>query len=248
VGVVAAHATQKKADRARAIRPAPHRAYNAPMQSLETLWLRAREILALMHLALGDPQALFDLVRPSRKQARELRTWLAPLEALVRKLLLIEAQTLRTAGAPPAKPVQRTQPIQNETKSRRDAGGPSADARMPSARFVFSIQRPPIDPRICKGHGPRIMLELTRSPDFYRAQKRKTHKRLCLGVRLGLRYAALIRVIENPALFAKRLAKRIAQTPKLIAKIAAYPTPRETYLDPLLVQADLRARTLTDSS
>ncbi len=57
------------------------------MQSLETLWAKARDILALMRMALGDPQALFDLARPSRRQARELRAWLAPLEALVRKLL-----------------------------------------------------------------------------------------------------------------------------------------------------------------
>jgi protocatechuate 3,4-dioxygenase beta subunit len=211
--------------------------HTALMSFTETLWAKTRDILALMQMALGDPQALFDLVRPSRKQARELRAWLAPLEALVRKLLLIEAQTWGaawTAGVPPAKPVQRVQPIQSEAKSRRDAGGPSVDAKMPSARFIFPTQRAPIDPRICKGHGPRIMLELTRSPDFYRAQKRKTHKRLCLGVRLGLRYAALIRVIENPTPFVKRLAKRIAQAPKLMAKIAAYPTPRETYLDPLL--------------
>ncbi len=66
---------------------------------------------------------------------------------------------------------------------------------------------------------------------------------------LVLRYAALIRVIENPAPFVKRLARRIAQTPKLLAKIAAHPAHRGTYLDPLLIQADLaRGNPLTDSS
>ncbi len=104
-----------------------HTAYNAPMQSLETLWAKTRDILALMHMALGDPQVA---VRPCETLAspskRELRAWLAPLEALVRKLLLIEAQTLSTAGFHRHNLFSARNRTQMETKSRRSARRSSA--------------------------------------------------------------------------------------------------------------------------
>ncbi len=165
----------------------------------------------------------------------------------MRKLLLIEAQAFQaasTAGAPPAKIIKLGQAVRKETKSRRDASGP----KMPVPRFVFPTPYVKPDPRICKGYGPRIMLELTRSPAYRPPQERRTHKRLCLGVRLGLRYAALIRVIANPKPFAMRLAKRLIKTPKLFAKIAAYPEQRDTYLEPLMRAAERTKPIGADSS
>lgn len=204
-------------------------------QRLALLWAHAAETLALMRMAFGGPQDVFNLCRPSRKIVRELKAWLAPLEALVRKLLLLEARKLGTAWTAGASPARRRE---NKTIAREGAGAPFPL----TPRFTFPKPRGARDPRLCKGFGPRIMLILTRSPD-YRDPNSETwipkRKRFSPGVRYGLRYAALLAVLENPLRYAKRLARQLVKKPDTPRAIIHAQAPRGNFLDALIYQADL---------
>ena len=187
------------------------------------LWSRAREALALMAMALGDPQAIMNLCWPSRRERREILSWLAPLEVLARKLLLIHASTLA--------------PIPPRTHTPAPPPAPVREAKaIAPLRATFRVLKPRRKAPQLK-HLPRINIFMQRPPPPpLRWRKRG---RLSPAVRLALRYQALIDVLERPGPAARRLARKLRANACLAYMLAVSACP----VEPGYFWHDLRAAT-----
>lgn len=163
------------------------------------------------------------------RQSTHYKQWLYALEALVRKLVLLEALAL-------APPLPKLRPLQLPLICTKLSEPPRA--RSAERGHAFRLW-----PR-AKAHPARIRLlgkpqshaELDRDA-LYQAQLDRL-KRARLNrpapVQLMLRRInALSRVLEKPLPYAKRLARKLRRAPKtFLAKIALKRQPRSPYVDP----------------
>lgn len=182
------------------------------------LWEAAREVLALMASALGGPALIATMGKLERRTRRNILDWLAPLEVLVRKLLLLEAALVpRRAeakfrkGAPP----QRAAPPRGKC-------APPHPEKPPTWRVAFSLSASaPRKP--ARNAGPRIRDLNARytPPPLKPARPRRD-----AALKLAMRYEALRRVLDNPAPHARRLARRLERHPPAARRIAGTPAPR----------------------
>lgn len=186
------------------------------------LWHLARHLLTTMLLALGAPAAIADRATLTRPAKREIMAWLAPLECLVRKMLLIEAAALPRPAERPHAPRRISKAmIAAWTKKRARKTHVADPARPASWRVTFhlKIPRDPLDRKAPPDRtGPRMRpLQTVLVRDIWsdRAQvgrerdnaRRAEARKQAISRKLAERYEAVRRVIENPLPHAERLAR-----------------------------------------
>jgi hypothetical protein len=99
--------------------------------SREDRWLHLADLIAMVIAIFGSPAAIA-ATRILRRAARiDILHWLAPLEALARRLLLLEAAELPPRNAPPSRAFNNAR-IAN---ALRDAPPPSEDPAQWRVRF-----------------------------------------------------------------------------------------------------------------
>jgi hypothetical protein len=188
------------------------------------LWIAAGAMFARLSAALGDAAAIAARDAFDTKHACAVRAWLRPLEAMVRKIVLIEAMAIARQLAPavfcvakraPAKPARARRPhcIAFRLWPRQPASaGPRIRSLGPPLR-VIEINR------------DRARLATAQHLNRVRCMRRPEQERL------AGRLAALARVIEKPAAAIRRLARKLAVAPKLALKLACARQPRTRLYD-----------------
>jgi hypothetical protein len=155
------------------------------------------------------------------------KQWLYALEALVRKLVLLEALALAPA-LPKLPPIQL--PLYMQMKLP-----PPPRERAKTYAFRLWPRAKPHPARIRLLGKAQSRAELERDA-LYRAQlerlKLARQKRLPEAQRIVRRIGALSRVLEKPLTYARRFARKLAKTSKqFLAKIALKRPPRSPYVD-----------------
>lgn len=164
------------------------------------LWSSARTMLQRLLFLVGPITALA-LARLTARERTEVFAWLHPLEAMVRKLLLIEAAAL----APPA---SRTLTAAAKQKSAANAA-----ARTPSFALLPAAARDaPCPARIRQLGSPLLLRDLWRERErAARIDRLRLAPRTAPNARLTNRLRALQRAIEKPLAHARRLARFLAR-------------------------------------
>ena len=175
------------------------------LEFLSRLWSNAREALTRLRASLLPLDTL------DRKERRELRSWITALEAFVRRIVLLEALHLDRG---PSGPHRRD--VHN---ARLKTRGPSK--RPPRLRLWPHPKR--TGPRI-RQLGPPVLVR-----DIWREQRRAAliarlaaarHQRRKPHLILADRIDALESVLAAPMRAARRLARKLAQLPRLALKLA----------------------------
>ncbi len=153
---------------------------NAP----RAFWLLAQSILNTLYNLFGEPQDIAQQGWVSRQSHALMARWIRSAEALLRRLLLLEAAALKL---PPA-PVSR---------------------RAPRVRTRRLHEFYPEDPQTW-----RVSLRCSAPQSRRRGGRTsRGGGALSDAFVLALRYEALLRAYNDPAPYAHRLARRLARTP-----------------------------------
>lgn len=151
-------------------------------------WLIAQAFMQSLYALFGNPE---DIAKAPYRQARaykQLATWIAAGEALLRRLLMIEA-----ANAPVLAPLKKR--VRVYQKREKIECAPDRPEAWPVSFRAF--------PRARKSWRAR------RS-----SRRRLFPRRIVDSWRLAVRYEALMRAYNNPAPYAARLARRLRAEPK----------------------------------
>jgi hypothetical protein len=197
-----------------------------------SLWTAARAMFARLRAAIGESAVIAGYARLNDGERRSIRVWLRPLEAMVRKIVLIEAMALALEPEAPSRPRRKT------TRAR-------AGKRRTSLRLWPRNPPPSRGPRI-RALGPDIMVR-----DIYRDRARLALARHLSairgartpeGLRVAARIDALERVIARPRPAARRLARKLRVKPSLALKLAVATPPRsKVYAEPEYALSSVRA-------
>jgi hypothetical protein len=176
------------------------------LELLSRLWSNAR--LALTRLRAS----LFPLDTLDRRERRDLRRWLAALEAFVRRIVLLEALHLKERGSSDPH-------VQRQQNAGLKARAPTK--RRPRLRLWPQAKR--TGPRI-RQLGPPVLVR-----DIWREQRRDAliarlkaarGRRRKPHIILADRIDALESILAAPMRAARRLARKLAQLPSLAMKLA----------------------------
>lgn len=185
-------------------------------ETKDLLWSKARELFAAMCAEIGAASAIAAFVALERKQRRAILDWLVPLEALARKLLLIDAAAL-TLPAP--------RPRAQHTKAARPRRTAAFSIPIPSTLSARTAQPRirALDPVLVKD----IWREQARRARIAALKAQRATSRRPAPQRFADRIAALARVLDNPMPHAKRLARRLRRMPRprLVARHIANTLP-----------------------
>ena len=158
--------------------------------SLQDAWEHVADLYGWIVSLFGAPRALADRESLLRQTRRDILAWLAPVEALARRLLLLKALTL---PAPNCVPVFL--PSGRLTTAFVDTPAPALDENAETWRVRFSVWP----------HGTTRKAS-TATPLDTRRTGAITDNALPLARRLE----ALRRVLENPEIALKRLTRLLA--------------------------------------
>jgi hypothetical protein len=180
------------------------------------LWRVASQLLITLFNLLGEPQELARQHSMSAKDHKLASNWLRCVEALFRKLLLIEASHYE-------KHVTQTKLRQRAKRQRREM---AFFPESPEAwRVTFRIMergRP-------RPHGamrkPSPVRALPNAGEDARAPYHSAWP-------IAERFEALLRVHDNPAPYAERLARRLYANPERTASIVSEPPELQHRIDP----------------
>ncbi len=159
------------------------------------LWTLARRMLVDIFQNAGVTVfSRLALARPCVR--RRVRAWLAPLEAMVRKLLIVEAAALKP-------------PPPRAAKSKTPAARKPAAKRPPSFNLIPELAREPQCRARVRQIGPPLLVR-----EIWREQRRRAliaqlakAPRPAPFTRLINRVCAVARVVGNPLPHARRLAR-----------------------------------------
>ncbi len=158
----------------------------APRRAPITLWRFARTLIEDMHGLFGPPEHIAAAAYIKRELYRQMLTWIGAAEAFIRRLLFVEARALIAAGA--------------LTPSR---------ARKHAPRPKRRIELDPAQPQTWRVSFR--LLDESRSSRKARPNASATRfKTVRDAWPLALRCEALLRVFNDPYLYARRLARRLA--------------------------------------
>lgn len=113
---------------------------------LTRLWSAAHAMFQRMRAAIGDTEALAARRRLAAEESRAVRKWLGPLEAMVRKVVLVHALTLVESGAARSKRGDthaRTAPAELPTASAMRVCHPEPPAAPPAVTLI-ALAPPPV--------------------------------------------------------------------------------------------------------
>ena len=212
------------------------------MHDIETanpIWIRARAMFARAVAMLGDAAALASIPLLSRALRRDILAWIAPLEHVVRKLLLAEAAELHRAERARAKRRVRIEHVPlrgmaqtwnagSQTRASAKAIEKTASEDMRKidrtrpetwrARFSFALPRAH---HVTNSHAPRIRaLWGPYEPPSTPKSTPRVVRPDDSPFRLARRFEALRRVLENPMPHAARLARVLAREVQRVGQIA----------------------------
>ncbi|MEJ0060388.1 MAG: hypothetical protein WDM79_12805 [Terricaulis sp.] len=214
----------------------------------DSLWRIAEDILALMTMALGGPGLIAAIERLTRSAKRDILDWLAPLELLARKLLLVEAAKLpRPAEKRAATRALTLRMVKSWQHRRKPRLVPTEPNRPSTWRVTFRLALDPPRKRAPESQAPRIHVLgrplLVR--DIHHAQaaaarkaalaKRSATRANNTLKRLAQRFEAVRRVIRGPR--AARHSPRAhagAQSPRRFRRRAS-PSRRRRRQDAIAV-------------
>lgn len=175
---------------------APDRVRLAPI----ALWRIAEAFLRFMFVLFGAPEEVAASHTLSRKRALQLRDWLAAGEAMLRRLLLIEAaawtKRMRVSTPLPRKAAARVRRLMEFTADKPEAW---------RVRFQYFV-------------APAHM-RAAAAPRLKSAPRRRPLKRFYSAWPLAERFEALRRVFNDPGAFARRLARRLRARPHRAAAV-----------------------------
>ncbi len=188
----------------------------APRVAPLDLWRVAGAFLHTLHMLFGAPEAIAFKHEFTARTHAQLASWLRCAEALMRRLLLIEAS---------AYPKPNTRPLLRPARVRtRKLMSFTAEAPE-KWRVSFRCFSPPV-------HGGSVSAQgaMTKGAKRKRISR---EERWCAEnfkpVRfpsswpLAERYEALIRVFNDPSAYARRLARRLHATPYRIVEALRAP-------------------------
>lgn len=187
---------------------------NPPPERTRAFWNGVRFFIETIWSLFGGPESIAALRTITREDHKLLCSWLRKGEALVRKLLIIEAAELHIA----------------EKKYKQRA----AIKREKQARY-FNEDEP---------HAWRVSFCVTEGTerDTYpfarqkvRVPERLSQHRFCEARPLAERFEALLRVFDAPELYIKRAARLLRRCGAKIQAFAAVPLFEgyEDFFDPL---------------
>jgi hypothetical protein len=183
------------------------------------LWRRARDYFARMRTALS--------------QSADQRAWLRPLEAMVRKIVLLEAAKLARAPEPPKPKPQKLPPLVLSIYVR-PAPPPYPEPRPHKPRFRLWPRQAPPPVRIRSLAPPTLVRDLYRER-FREAQARQLNMtrfmRADEATRVAGRITALERILAKPIAAVRRLARKLRGQPKFALRLAVTRWPRSAHAD-----------------
>jgi hypothetical protein len=170
---------------------------------LSRLWSNAREALTRLRSSLVPLDVL------DRKERRDLGRWIAALETFVRRIVLLEALSL---DREPSRPHSRYQ-ANASLKGRRPRGPrlrlwPRAKTTGPRIR---PLGPPVLIPEVWREQHRRALIARLAAA---RGRRRKPH------IILADRIDALESILAAPMRAARRLARKLAQIPRLALRLA----------------------------
>lgn len=249
------------------IRPVGHSCEAAPIRTApRALWRVARAVLHTLHMLFGDPAAVATRHTLTAQAHAHMASWLRCAEAMLRRLLLIEASAIAKPNVRPLLHPRRArtrkpmsfQPEKPEDwrvrfncfepgprAPRRSTPGVAAAARrerlaklgaLPGQPvFVYRVAWDTHPPPRKEPASPVRRRTPHASPRPHHSTQDKfwVHERDLKPLRfhsawpLAERYEALIRVFNDPAPYARRLAKRLHATPHRVDEL--FRAPPETW-------------------
>jgi len=177
------------------------------LEFISRLWSNAREVLRRLRFSIGCLDVL------DRKESRDLRRWLTGIEGYVRRIVLLEALNILERGSSDPHRSVRTGAGSARLKTR----GP----RKPRLRLWPRAKH--TGPRARQLGTPLLVRDIWREQrraalvarlKASRGRRRKAH------VILADRMDAIEFIIEAPMRAARRLARKIKQSPRLALKLA----------------------------
>jgi hypothetical protein len=188
------------------------------------LWQIARAFIETLHAMFGGPEAIATRGVLTSKPYALLLSWLRCGEAMMRRLLMIEAQAF-------AKP--NTRPLLRPTRTRvRKAMSFEADQpetwRVSFRCFSSSLARggsvtAGLEPGVTKGKVRRKRVSREDRWSYENFTPAKFHN----AWPLAKRYEALLRVFNDPAPYARRLSRRLHATPHRAVELRQAPPEAE---------------------
>lgn len=193
--------------------PAPHR--TAPI----ALWRVAAAFLNTLHMLFGDPAHIARQHTLTGTAHALLASWLRCAEAMLRRLLLIEAS---------AYPKPNTRPLLHDAKRMRRKRVRKLMALYPEQPQAWRVSFRCMDRRRPRrpapkpaGAAPAIQTRISREDRWsYENFKRVTFRS---AWPLAERFEALIRIFNDPTLYARRLARRMHATPHRLREMLRAP-------------------------
>ena len=158
------------------------------------LWDAARYAMRWLVNLFGAPTDLADFTVLTPNEHRDLLSWLRPLEALVRSLLLIKAAEMPA----PERAARRGKTAPRRSRRLVEQDPETSERWRVSFRALPPVRRP----------GSR---------------RRASSADLPSAWPLAERLEAVIRVLENPSPFARRLARRLRARPDLAPRALRLP-------------------------
>ncbi|HYD88650.1 MAG TPA: hypothetical protein VEA80_14340 [Vitreimonas sp.] len=174
------------------------------------LWRIARAFLIALHALFGDPAQIAQRICFRRKEYETIARWVRAGEMLLRRLLLIEAAALQLAPTPVRARVKRAR------VRKLHAFHLEAPETWRVSFHVIDRGRRAAGHATPRTHAPGASSPAGAFPDAFP---------------LALRCEALLRAYNDPAPYARRLARRLARQPQRAAAILAH-TPDTHHVIP----------------
>lgn len=152
------------------------------------LWLIAQAFMQALFTLFGNPEDIAKAPYRNARAYKQLATWIAAGEAMLRRLLMVEA-----AAAPVAPPLKKRAPRPYQKRAKIECTPDRPEAWPVSFRAI-----------------PRGR----RRYRFRRSRRRLFPRRIVDSWRLAVRYEALLRAYNNPAPYAARLARQLRAAPQ----------------------------------
>jgi hypothetical protein len=175
-----------------------------------SLWEAARALIVTIFNLFGAPEAIAAQHTLQRKERSLILDWLRAGEAMVRHLLLIEA-----SHYPRIAP--RTRPRAKRTRARKLM---SFEADQPETWRVTFRCFPSKDRRLPAGTASKPARKVQ---DETSCRLEAGGPRLYAAWPLAERAEAMLRAFNDPAPYAKRLARRLSAAPRRAALLTRHP-------------------------
>lgn len=199
------------------IRPVGHSREAATVRTAPlALWRVAQAFIQALHALFGAPERVASLHTITAQKHGVLASWLRAGEAMMRRLLLIEAS---------AYPKPNTRPLLHERHTRVRklmTFSPDAPEQWRVSFRIMDRRRPRRPTPVHAGKAPAVHKRRLSREERWCAEYRPRPK-FRSAWPLAERYEALLRVFNDPTAYARRLARRLHATPHRLREMLRAP-------------------------